>query len=187
MPLLPDIPSHPEPPAQRPRSPRPAGRLEVMPLGGLVLIALTAAALSHGCAESQPQEPRVQPPPGPASASSSTTSTATQDAQSVLQAVVDLDALAPFLHPEAPGRVPLTLAIPSAPPGIALTRFGQPVRVVASAPGGDAPCLEITALELQGDRATVSFSYPIEGVVGSAELSRNQGRWAVVRRSVAER
>lgn len=179
----------------------------------LVLIALPGAALTYGCALSMPERPgteapsarptladepamqiaralasaEVISPPPPTSASTSMPSAATQDAQAVLQAIVDLDALAPFLHPEAPGRVPLTLAIPSAPPGIALSKFGQPVRVVASAPGGDAPCLEITAFELQGDRATVSFSYPIEGVVGSAELSRNQGRWVVVRRSVAER
>lgn len=187
--------------------------LRVLRIAVIVLIALPGAALTYGCVLPKPERPQAETPPArppladdlamqiaralasaevitpppPATASASTSGAAPRDVEAVLQAVVDLDALEPFLHPEVPGRVPLTLSVATPPTGIALSKFGQPVRMVASAPGGGAPCLEITQLELQGDRATVRFAYSIEGVMGSAELSKRQGRWAVVRRSVAER
>ena len=57
----------------------------------------------------------------------------------VLKLIVEHPALAPYLHPEAPGRVPLVVSDHLLEPGVTLSRFGQPLRIVPDREVGTEP------------------------------------------------
>jgi hypothetical protein len=125
--------------------------------------------------------PKAEPaaaPAGPASA---------EDMREVLQAVLDDDALTPYLHLEQRGRFPVRVSAKGLPQGIQLTKMSKPVVLVDDA-GTDPkkPLLVFTEIEIKGAEATVRFKFDIEGVRGSATLNKPYGHWAIKQSRVAE-
>src|SRR6266571_8676120 len=57
----------------------------------------------------------------------------------VLKLIVEHPVLAPYLHPEAPGRVPLLVSDHLLEPGVTPSRFGQPLRIVPDRELGTEP------------------------------------------------
>ena len=57
----------------------------------------------------------------------------------VLKLIVEHPVLAPYLHPEAPGRVPLLVSDHLLGPGVTPSRFGQPLRIVPDREVGTEP------------------------------------------------
>ncbi len=96
-----------------------------------------------------------------------------------------------FLHPEAAGRVPLVILrnrFFARPP--TLVMHGQPVLFLTAeeirARRIEA-FIEVTALDVRDEAASIRIAYDVEGVVGDVELACREGAWTVVRSSGAER
>lgn len=108
----------------------------------------------------------------------------------LLQQVLDHAALAPFWHPDHPGRRPLRLETSGAlAPGDApaFMLMGAPVALVDAAASGAGPVFRFTALKSSAQRVTIAFAYPVEGVVGTAQFRRRLGTWRLEGVEVGER
>jgi hypothetical protein len=148
--------------------------------------AETESPKAEGRAEPAAQAPAKQEstpaasaaPAGPASA---------EDLREVLQAVIDDDALTPYLHLEQRSRFPLHVSGHGVTKELQLTKMTKPV-VVEDEGGRDAkkPVLVFTEIEIKGAEATVRYRYDIEGVRGTATLNKPYGHWAVKQSHVAE-
>jgi hypothetical protein len=110
-----------------------------------------------------------------------------EDMREVLQAVIDDEALTPYLHLEQRGRFPLRVSAKGLPQGIQLTKMTKPVVLVDDA-GADPkkPLFVFTEIEIKGGEATVRFKYDIEGVRGFATLNKPYGHWAIKQSRVNE-
>jgi hypothetical protein len=112
------------------------------------------------------------------------------ESQQVAQATIDLEALQKYLHPDAPDRKPLRVLnegpMSSEPP---LTKFGAPVEYVSrsSAKASGKPYFEFTTLEISGNAAAVTFTYPVEGISGRVNLRRTNGHWQIENHSLNEK
>ena len=105
----------------------------------------------------------------------------------VLKLIVDHPALAPYLHPEGVGRVPLVLSDHLLEPGVTPSKFGQPLRIVHDGDVGTQPHLRIVSFEVDGSRGKAVVEYGVEGVRVTFDLRRNaNGWWTVVDAKVAE-
>src|SRR5438034_9289206 len=82
----------------------------------------------------------------------------------VLKLIVEHPALAPYLHPEAPGRVPLVVSDHLLEPGVTPSRFGEPLRIVPDRELRTEPHLRILSFEVDGSRAKAVVEYRVEGV-----------------------
>jgi hypothetical protein len=111
------------------------------------------------------------------------------DAQAALQAVIDDDALTPYLKLEEPGRFPLRISGDVLPPGLQLTKASKPVLIVDATEASDKKkaVLVFTEFEIKGDRASAAYRYDIEKVRGSATVKKEYGNWTVVKSRVTER
>ncbi len=99
----------------------------------------------------------------------------------VLKLIVEHPALAPYLHPEAPGRVPLVVSDHLLEPGVTPSRFGQPLRIVPDRELRTEPHLRILSFEVDGSRAKAVVEYKVEGVQAVFDLRRDaKGWWTVV-------
>lgn len=110
-----------------------------------------------------------EPPPaagGPASA---------EDAQKLLQLTLEDPELDGYLRLEEPGRFPLKIS-GDLPPNLTLVKGAKPVEFVAS-PDKGAAVLVITALEVRGKTATIRYRYDVEGVRGTATLTKTPHGW----------
>jgi hypothetical protein len=116
-------------------------------------------------------------PSGPAS---------NQDVQSVLQLVIDDEALEPYLHLDKPDRFPFRIAGSELPQGLDLTKATKPVVFVADPASEKKPVLVFTEIKVDGDQASVRYRYDVEKVRGSASLKRVDGHWVLKRSSVTE-
>ena len=104
----------------------------------------------------------------------------------VLKLIVEHPALAPYIHPEIPGRVPLVVSDHLLEPGVTPTRFGQPLRIVPEREVGTKPHLRILSFDLEGSGAKAVVEYRVEGVRAAFDLKRDaKGWWTVVHASVA--
>jgi hypothetical protein len=108
------------------------------------------------------------------------------DVASVLQLVIDDEALAPYLRLEQPDRFPLRVSSKNLPPGIELVKATKPVVVVEGDAGGK-PVLEFTTVEVGAGAATVRYRYDVENVRGSCSLTKREGRWELKSSRVTER
>ena len=112
------------------------------------------------------------------------------ESQQVAQSTIDLAALQKYLHPDAPDRKPLRVLnegpMSSEPP---LTKFGAPVEYVSrsAAKASGKPYFEFTTLEISGDTAVVTFTYPVEGISGRVDLRRTKGVWQIESHSLKEK
>jgi len=138
-------------------------------------------AASDGASES---------PEGPAPARAEPDSAATpaskEDVQAVLQLVIDDEELTPYLHLERSDRFPIRIA-GELPPDLALTKATQPVQVVDAAEAKGKPVIVFTEISVAGENASVRYRYDVEGVRGSATLSKRDGRWVLARSRVTAR
>src|SRR5207253_10783184 len=82
----------------------------------------------------------------------------------VLKLIVEHPVLAPYLHPETPGRVPLLVSDHLLEPGVMPSRFGQPLRIVPDRELGTKPHLRVLSFEVDGARAKAVVEYKVEGV-----------------------
>jgi len=132
-------------------------------------------------------EPSAEPAQTKTPASNSAgTPDRSADLQTVLQLVIDDEALTPYLHLEQPDRFPLRIAGRDLPAGIALTKATQPVIVVADPSKEKKPVLVFTEISVEGDEASVRYRYDVEKVRGSSSLRRKAHGWELSRSRVTE-
>src|SRR5439155_22766343 len=77
----------------------------------------------------------------------------------LLKVIVDLPALAPDLHPEVVGRVPLVVSDHLLEPGVTPSKFGRPQQIVPDREVGTRPHLRILSFEVDGSRAKAVIEY----------------------------
>jgi hypothetical protein len=114
------------------------------------------------------------------------TSQSGNDQQAILQIVIDDPELEPYLKLGEPGRFPLKLSGSAVPQGIELTKSTKPVVFVAAAKDKTDPVLVVTSFEVQGNTATVSYRYDVEGIRGTASLKKGELGWELSRSRVVE-
>ena len=109
--------------------------------------------------------------------------------QSELGAVVETALMHPsivkYLHPEAPGRIPVTVAFrnPSGVSSLDAELFDQPIHVVSVSNNTSAIILSTT---IKDNQAVIDIDYPTEGIVGEIFLQRNGTKWAVISSQLEE-
>jgi hypothetical protein len=72
------------------------------------------------------------------------------------------------------------------PSGIALTKAGQPVKIVAGEPAKKDAVLVITKIEISPSDATVGYRFDIKGAVGTAFLKKAQWGWELKSSRIVE-
>jgi hypothetical protein len=109
---------------------------------------------------------------------------------SLLKQTLNLRGLSDHWHVTEPGRDPLRIVKTPLIAEQALMMFGSPVSWIdeGEAKKGTA-FFTITKLEATKTKATLAFTYPIEGVVGTATFARVSGtaEWRLERSDVHER
>jgi hypothetical protein len=105
----------------------------------------------------------------------------------VLKLIVDHPALAPYLHPEVVGRVPLMVSDHLLEPGVTPSKFGQPLRIVHDRDVGTQPHLRILSFEVDGSRAKAVVEYKVEGVRVEFDLRSNSHGWWTVAKVVTKK
>jgi len=119
--------------------------------------------------------------PPPASASQST-----DDATAVLELVVNDPELDPYLHLGDPGRFPLKISGSALPANLKLEKATKPVEIVSGPKDKKDPVLVFTEIEISGKKASVRYRYDIEGIRGSANLTKGQYGWELTNSRVVE-
>lgn len=111
----------------------------------------------------------------------------------LLQRTLDLDVLAGYWHSDTPNRGVLRIVkvdgLGTPPTSPALSMFGSPVVWIerAQADKDKMPAFEFTSIQSTARSVTISFRYPVEGVVGSAKFQKRHGEWILHGKRVAER
>jgi len=95
----------------------------------------------------------------------------------VLKLIVEHPALAPYVHPEIAGRVPLVVSDHLLEPGVTPSRFGQPLRIVPDREVATKPHLRILSFDVDGFRAKAVVEYKVEGVLAIFDLRRDSKGW----------
>jgi hypothetical protein len=155
-----------------------------------------AKSASNAETPSPAAETQKEPPPAPpakqeaalpAPPSSPSAAASPDDLRGVLQAVIDDDALTPYLHLEQRNRFPLHVSGHGVPKNLQLMKMAKSV-IIDDEGSRDAkkPVLVFTEIEIKGAEATVRYRYDIEGVRGTATLNKPYGQWAVKQSHVAE-
>src|SRR5260221_1929862 len=154
--------------------------------------AKSAASAETPSAETPSPKTETRPDVAPAPASKQEGSTAPashaspEDLRDVLQAVIDDEALTPYLRLQQPNRFPLRISGANLPKDLQLTKATKAV-VIVDDPGRDPkkPVLVITDIDIKGTEATVHYKYDVEGVRGFATLNKPYGRWSIKQSRVA--
>ena len=112
------------------------------------------------------------------------------DVRQLVQMAIDLESLQKYYHSTLPGRKPLCIVKNDVVSGdLALKKFGEPVRFLSAAeakkPG--AACIQFSKIEIQGDAATVEFTYMIEGLRGTATFRKAGGTWRTEHHHITEK
>jgi hypothetical protein len=108
------------------------------------------------------------------------------DATAVLELVVNDPELDPYLKLGEPGRFPLKIAGSSLPANLKLVKATKPVEIVSGAKDKKDPVLVFTEIEISGKKASVRYRYDIEGIRGSASLTKGQYGWELTQSRVVE-
>lgn len=115
-----------------------------------------------------------------------TATQSTDDATAILQLVVNDPELDPYLKLGEPGRFPLKVSGSALPAGVKLVKSTEPVQVVPGAKDKKDPVLVFTEVEISGKKASVRYRYDIEGIRGSASLTKGQYGWELTNSRVVE-
>ena len=112
------------------------------------------------------------------------TSLAPGDVDPIVAAVLQHADVAMYLHPDAPGRVPVrvALAAPYDRGPVQLSLYGAPVKLAGN---GDRGAVQLT-LKPHGDRVKVEVKYDPEGIFGSVDLERVEGTWRATAAKIYE-
>jgi hypothetical protein len=119
------------------------------------------------------------PPPAGATQSA-------DDATAVLELVVNDPELDPYLKLGEPGRFPLKISGSALPAGVKLVKATEPVQVVSGPKDKKDPVLVFTEVDISGKKASVRYRYDIEGIRGSANLTKGQYGWELTNSRVVE-
>lgn len=118
-----------------------------------------------------------------------TTNTTTLKLTSILQTSIDTPQLQGFYHEnKISNRKPLRVALnqPYANK-IHLEKFNMPAIITtAKKCNPNQPCLIISKIKIDHLSATVSFSYPTEGIQGTVELQKKNSKWITVKTNIVE-
>jgi len=161
----------------------------------ILILGCGAKEPAKSAAPAETQSPKAEapqeaapPPPAKAEAPAAASAPASpDDLRGVLQAVIDDDALTPYLKLQQPNRFPLRISGRGVPKDLQLTKATKPVVIVDDASRDPKkPVLVITDIEIKGTEAVVNYRYDIEGVRGAATLNKLYGRWAIKQSRVAE-
>jgi hypothetical protein len=92
--------------------------------------------------------------------------------EAIIQAILDLDRLQPYLHPEISGRVPLVVSDHLIGRKLKLIKFNKKVKIVSDKNISGA-YIRFTVFECKEEPAycNIAFEYPIEGIQGSTGVS----------------
>lgn len=115
---------------------------------------------------------------------------AANERESMLRATLNLPQLGSYWHVTKPGRDPLRIVRTKAVPELDFMMFGSQVVWIDdkdASPG--SAFFRITEVSAQKSKATLSFEYPIEGVVGTATFTRSDEKsaWRLESSDVHER
>ena len=106
----------------------------------------------------------------------------------VVQCVLDLPALQPYLHLEREARRPVCVQLDDVVPlPLAVTAGARPVEFRPHELLSERAYLVFRELSFAGERAQLRFELPAEGVVGVATCELRDRRWLVTSSEVAER
>jgi hypothetical protein len=108
------------------------------------------------------------------------------DATAVLELVVNDPELDPYLKLGEPGRFPLKISGSVLPSGLKLVKATEPVQIVAAPKDKKDAVLVFTEIEISGKKASVRYRYDIEGVRGSANLTKGQYGWELTNSRIVE-
>jgi hypothetical protein len=108
------------------------------------------------------------------------------DTTAVLDLVVNDPELDPYLKLGEPGRFPLKISGSALPSGLKLEKATKPVEIVAAPKDKKDAVLVFTEIEISGKKASVRYRYDIEGVRGSANLTKGQYGWELTNSRVVE-
>ncbi len=149
--------------------------------------AETPSPAAEAQKEAAPAPPPKQEKQEASAAPASAGPASPDDLRGVLQAVIDDEALTPYLHLEQRNRFPLHVSGHGVPKNLQLSKMAKPV-VIEDEGSRDAkkPVLVFTEIDIKGAEATVRYRYDIEGVRGTATLNKPYGQWAVKQSHVAE-
>lgn len=119
-------------------------------------------------------KPTADPPPAEASPAEGASA---DELSSILQRVIEDGELDQYLKLTLPGRFPLKISGDNLPNGISLTKGNQPVAIVAAPSSKKDAVLVLTAVEINGSDATVTYHYDVEGIRGTARLKKGDRGW----------
>jgi hypothetical protein len=106
----------------------------------------------------------------------------------MLKKTLNLPALGSHWHVDQPGRDPLRLVRTPIVPEQPLTMFGSPVVWITSSEATRSTAfLALTDLKATRTRATLAFTYPIEGVTGTVTFLHHGKSWEIEKSEVKER
>jgi len=120
---------------------------------------------------------------GPPSLSSTQSA---DDTTAVLELVVNDPELDPYLKLGEPGRFPLKISGSALPAGVKLVKATEPVQVVTGPKDKKDPVLVFTEVEISKAKASVRYRYDIEGIRGSANLTKGQYGWELTNSRIVE-
>ena len=113
-----------------------------------------------------------------------------KDRSSILKQTLNLTELSKYWHVDKPGRDPLRIVKTPLVAEESLTMFGSPVKWIdeREATKGTA-FFTVTKLAATKTKASVAFTYPIEGLVGTAVFARSSlsDAWRLESANVSER
>lgn len=113
------------------------------------------------------------------------------DKKKLIEMIINQPELDMYLHPEIPGRIPLTIVknkyIDSA---YFMKKFNKPIRFVSleeAKINSIRNYIEITQYKfISGTQILVEFIYPIEGLVCNIRMKYDKG-WKIVEYEIIER
>ena len=108
------------------------------------------------------------------------------DATAILELVVNDPELDPYLKLGEPGRFPLKISGSALPSGLKLVKNNEPVQVVAAPKDKKDAVLVVTEVDISGKKASVRYRYDIEGIRGSANLTKGQYGWELTNSRIVE-
>lgn len=98
----------------------------------------------------------------------------------LLKLLLEHPALEPYLRRGAAGRSPLVVSDRLVEPGLAPSRFGQPIVIVGDAELRGRACLRVAAFDRSGSRATATVEVRPERSRVVFRLETAGGWWRVV-------
>src|SRR3954451_7151053 len=121
---------------------------------------------------------------GPSTLIAGPADAATPVDRAVVKLIIGDPAVAAYLHPERPGRLPLLISDHLVADGVTPSFSSQPVRFISDGELKSLPHLRFSSFELTGDQAEAAVDYEVERVRVLFTLRNQSGWWSVVKSQV---